>query len=283
MNLGAHMSIEGGVHIALQRGISIGCNAVQLFVKNNNRWKSPPLTEEHIKLFGKYAEKFDRKFILAHSGYLINLASPDKTLIRKSIQSMRDEMDRCDQLGIRGLVIHPGSHRGSGESEGIERIASNINRVLYANNSSKTMILLETTAGQGFTIGHKFEHLADIIDRVENKKMMGVCYDTCHTFAAGYDIRTRKQYEQTFEKFDRVIGFDRLELFHLNDSLAQLGTRKDRHTHIGEGKMGLEPFSYLVNDARFSGIPMILETPKGKGLEEDIRNLNTLRNLRNMV
>ncbi len=273
------MSIAGGVHLAMERGLSIGCRAVQLFVKNNNRWKSPPLKDEHIRLFRKRCENFRPDFIVAHSGYLINLASPEKPLMDKSAAALRDEISRCVRLGIPALVIHPGSHRGAGEKEGIERIASNINSILDGADTGNTRILLESTAGQGNTLGHRFEHLAGIISGIDHKDRIGVCYDTCHSFAAGYDIRTRKKYEETWDEFDRVIGLARLALFHLNDSLTGLGSMRDRHTHIGEGELGLRPFGYLVNDSRFSGIPMILETPKGKDLKEDIRNLEVLRSL----
>jgi deoxyribonuclease-4 len=280
MNLGAHMSIAGGVHRALERGARIGCNAVQLFVKNTNQWRSRRLSSEEISLFKKEKAAFAQNFVLAHASYLINLASPETKLLERSRSGFLEEMERARALGIPYIVIHPGSHRGSGEEQGLRRIAHSLDELLSKTGARSPQILLETTAGQGDTIGHTFEQLARIIDMVAASNMLGVCFDTCHVFAAGYDLRTKRAYEATLKKFDRVIGIERLKAFHLNDSLRTLGSRVDRHTHIGAGMIGLRTFSLLVNDARFLDRPMILETPKGTDDSNDIRNLTVLRGLR---
>jgi len=274
------MSIAGGVHRALERGTRIGCNAVQLFVKNTNQWRSRKLPPEEIRLFKKGKAAFAPNFVLAHASYLINLASPDAKLLERSRSGFLEEMERARALGIQYIVIHPGSHRGSGEEDGLRRIARNLDELLSMRKTGGLQILLETTAGQGDTIGHTFEQLARIIDMVAASNMLGVCLDTCHVFAAGYDLRTKRAYEATLKTFDRVIGIERLKAFHLNDSLRALGSRVDRHAHIGEGSLGLKAFSLLINDDRFFDRPMILETPKGSDDSNDIRNLAVLRGLR---
>ncbi|MDP7554879.1 MAG: deoxyribonuclease IV, partial [Nitrospinota bacterium] len=211
--------------------------------------------------------------------YLINLASPDPILHRKSIESFFNEMERCEKLRIPYLVFHPGAHVGSGEKAGLKKIAQSINVLLKRGKGFKVSLLLETTAGQGTTLGYKFEHLADIIKMVRQKKSIGVCVDTCHIFAAGYDITTQKGYKKTFEIFNKLIGFGNLKVFHINDSKKELGSRVDRHEHIGKGYLGLKPFEFLVNDRRFANIPKILETPKGPDLKEDVENLKVLKRL----
>ncbi len=280
MNLGAHMSIAGGVHLALRRGLSIRCHAVQLFVKSSNQWRARPLAREEIEAFHELKLRFDPRFILAHTSYLLNLASPDRTLRARSRKGFIEEMKRCEVLGIPYLVLHPGSHRGSGEETGIRTIAESLNHALYQTEGSKLVILLETTAGQGNSVGHTFEQLAAIIQLVDISDRVSICFDTCHAFAAGYDLRTKRAYEKTFRDFDSIIGLRRLRAFHLNDSLKDLGSKVDRHTHIGAGKLGLKAFSLLVNDPAFHDRPMVLETPKGPDLKEDIENLNLLRSLR---
>ncbi|HUV36627.1 MAG TPA: deoxyribonuclease IV [Patescibacteria group bacterium] len=280
MNLGAHMSIAGGVHLALERGLSIGCNAVQLFVKSSNQWRARPLAGEETGVFRELRLRFDPRFILAHGSYLINLASPDPVLLAKSRRSFIEEMRHCDILGIPYLVLHPGSHRGSGEETGIRTIAESLNLALYQREGSDLTILLETTAGQGNSVGSTFEQLAAIIELVDLDDRVGICFDTCHAFAAGYDLRTKRAYTGTFHDFDRIIGLERLRAFHLNDSLKGLGSHLDRHTHIGAGRLGRTAFSLLVNDPAFRDRPMVLETPKGPDLEEDIENLKLLRRLR---
>jgi len=280
VNLGAHMSISGGLPLALERGGSIGCNAVQLFVKNRNQWRARPLRRGEAAAFRKAAGAFKREFILAHSIYLINLASPEPDIAMKSKRGFLEEMRRAERLGIPYLVLHPGSHKGAGEAEGIATIVRNLDYVFEKTDGDRLIVLIETTAGQGNSIGHDFEQLAAIIEGVKNRNRLGVCFDTCHSFAAGYDIRTKRAYKKTFDHFDEVIGLERLRAFHLNDSLKGLGSRVDRHTHIGKGELGLEAFFHLVNDERFFDRPMILETPKGPDMKEDIRNLRILRGLR---
>jgi len=274
------MSIAGGVHLALERGRSIGCNAVQLFVKSSNQCRAKELSPAEIDLFHEKSASFAPGFVIAHTSYLINIASPDATLLGKSADSLLVELERCSLLGIRYLVLHPGSHRGAGVEQGIRTIAETVNRLFERKESGSTVILFEITVGAGNTIGSTFEELASIIDLVEDKSRAGICFDTCHAFAAGYDIRTRELYDATFKALDETVGLERLKAFHLNDSLGELGSRRDRHTHIGRGEIGTAAFSYLVNDARFMDRPMVLETPKGKDMKEDVENLTLLRNLR---
>lgn len=280
MNLGAHVSIAGGVHLALVRGRSIGCNAVQIFVKSPNQWRAAPLQEGEIALFREEARRFDPAFIIAHTSYLINLASPDRALLARSRKGFLLEAQRAEALGIPYIVLHPGSHRDSGEERGIAAIADSLNWIIGNMPDASIEILLETTAGQGYSIGHRFEQLARIIEGVEAEGRIGICYDTCHSFAAGFDIRTKNTYRKTFESFDSVIGLGRLKAFHLNDSLKGLGSRTDRHAHIGKGEIGLAGFRNLMRDKRFLDRPMILETPKGPEMKEDIENLAVLRKLR---
>lgn len=278
MYLGAHMSISGGLHRAIQLGDSINCGAIQLFTKNNNRWMSKELTEEEISLFKETWSGSGVKKIVAHTGYLINLANPTDNL-QKSMDSMDLEIRRAEQLGIPYLVLHPGSHLGQGEKEGIRRISDSLNMLVGRYPDYKVKILLETAAGQGTNIGYKFEHIAEILEQVDDLSHYGVCFDTCHSFSAGYDLRSEEVYNQTFESFDKLIGLKYLEVIHLNDSKTGLGSRRDRHEMIGEGELGIEPFRLLMNDQQFKDIPMILETPKEDGLESDQKNLNILYSL----
>jgi deoxyribonuclease-4 len=280
MNLGAHMSIAGGMHRALDRGRSIGCNAVQLFVHNTNQWRTRRLGPGERALFRENRGMFAPNFILGHSSYLVNLASNDKRILARSLDCFLDEMNRARSLGIPYLVVHPGSHRGAGEAAGVKRIASSLDEILSATGVSGPEILLETTAGQGDSLGASFDQLARILGAVRASGSLGVCFDTCHVFAAGYDLRTKRAYEETIRAFDLALGLERLKAFHVNDSKKQLGSRVDRHAHIGEGALGLKAFSYLMNDGRFIDRPMVLETPKGPDDSNDIRNLALLRGLR---
>ncbi|MCX5754369.1 MAG: deoxyribonuclease IV [Candidatus Krumholzibacteria bacterium] len=280
MNLGAHMSIAGGMHRALERGRSIGCNAVQLFVQNTSRWRTRKLDPGEIALFRKETGMFAPNFILAHSSYLVNLASNDGRILARSIECFLDEMNRASSLGIPYLVVHPGSHRGAGEAAGLKRIASSLDEILSATGVPGPEILLETTAGQGDSLGTTFDQLACIIGAVRAGGSLGVCFDTCHVFAAGYDLRTKRAYEETIRAFDLALGIERLKAFHVNDSRKELGSRVDRHAHIGEGALGLKAFSFLMNDERFFDRPMVLETPKGTDDSNDTRNLAVLRGLR---
>ncbi|MCK4538826.1 MAG: deoxyribonuclease IV [Candidatus Krumholzibacteria bacterium] len=280
MNLGAHMSIAGGIHLALERGRSIGCNAVQLFVKSSNQWKARPLPAEEISLFHEKAREYRSGFIMGHSSYLINIASPDAELLEKSRKALAIEIERCETLSIPWLVLHPGSHRGAGTEAGIRTVAESLDRVFEMTAGYKTSILLETTSGSGNILGSRFEELAAIIGLLQSPARIGVCLDTCHIFAAGYDISTKKDYNAVFKSFDSIIGLNHLKAFHLNDSKTPLGSGKDRHANIGEGEIGVEPFGFLVNDPRFIDIPMVLETPKGPDLAEDVETLALLRSLR---
>jgi len=276
---GAHMSIAGGFEKALGIGKSIDCQVIQIFTKNNLQWKAKKITKKECDGFHSLSKKLKIKQAIAHDSYLINLASPSPDQYRKSIEAFFDEVERCEMLQIPLHVFHPGSHSGSGEREGLKKIAQSINLIKKKKRGFNVSLLLETTAGQGSNLGYKFEHLAEIIKRVGEKESLGVCLDTCHIFAAGYDITTERGYHKTFEIFDKLIGLDKVKAIHLNDSKKELGSRVDRHEHIGKGFMGLEPFRLLVNDNRFTGVPKILETPKGSDLKEDIENLRILRSL----
>jgi deoxyribonuclease-4 len=280
MNLGAHMSISGGVHLALERGKSIDCDAVQLFVKSSNQWRAKKLSTEEIDLFHEKSGDYTPGFIIAHTSYLINIASPDPALLKKSADSLLVELQRCAVLGIPYLVLHPGSHRGAGVENGIATVARTINALYEKTSGDGTSILLENTAGAGNTLGSTFEELAAMIDGIEDKSRAGICFDTCHGFTAGYDIRTRRKYNAVFRALDETVGLDYLKAFHLNDSMKEFGSHRDRHTHIGQGEIGVDAFSYLVNDKRFVDRPMVLETPKGPDLAEDVENLALLRSLR---
>jgi deoxyribonuclease IV len=279
MLLGAHMSIAGGVFNAPARGRSVGCDTIQIFVKNANQWVGKPISDEEADKFQEAKKETGIDPVFSHNSYLINLASPDDALYEKSANAMLDELERSEKLKLPFLVMHPGSHVGSGEEAGLKRIAEALNNILAKTKGYKVKIALETTAGQKSNLGHKFEHLAYLIHAVKDKKRLCVCYDTCHTFAAGYDIRTKKAYEATFKEFDRVIGLNRICAFHLNDALKELGSNIDRHAHIGQGHIGEEGFRLLMNDGRFANIPMVLETPKGPDMAEDVMNLKVLRGL----
>jgi deoxyribonuclease-4 len=281
MKFGAHMSISGGLHRAFGHGERIGCDTIQIFSKNQQQWRAKPLTETDIAQFQAEQARTGLGPVVVHDSYLINLASPDDALFEKSVAAFGEELDRCAALGIPYLVMHPGAHMGAGEEAGLQREADAINRVLDAGTGGQTVVLLETTAGQGTALGWRFEHLARLIERTHHQERLGVCVDTCHILAAGYDIRTSDTYAATFAEFDRVVGLERIKVFHLNDSQKALGSRVDRHTHIGDGFVGLAAFRLLVNDPRFAELPMILETPKGDDLAEDIENLARLRALMN--
>jgi deoxyribonuclease-4 len=277
--IGAHMSISGGVFNAILAGEELGCTTIQMFTKNNNQWRAKELTSAEVDKFFEHQKRTGISPIVGHNGYLINLASPKDDIFALSKESMLVELQRAEKLGLPYLVMHPGSHLGTGEKEGIKKIAGTINWLHQKTLGYEVKICLETTAGQGSNLGYKFEQLAQIIELVKENQRMGVCYDTCHTFAAGYDIRTKKAYQDTFNEFDKVIGLSRLNVIHLNDAVKDLGSRVDRHTHIGEGRIGLEGFRLLMNDKRWEKIPKILETPKEGGTAKDIKNLSVLRSL----
>ncbi len=277
--LGAHMSIAGGLDLALSRITEVGGEALQIYTKNQRQWGSPALTEEAIHRFHTRWKKSGSMPVAAHDAYLINLASPDPVTLRKSVKAFSDELKRASRLGIPFLIAHPGSHLGKGVSAGIKGFANHLDQALTLAGTQDVTILLETTAGQGTNLGSSFEEIASMIERSHFASHLGVCFDTCHAFAAGYDIRTPETYSATLGSFDRVIGLDRIKFFHLNDSKYPLGSRVDRHEHIGLGEIGLESFRMLLNDPRFRLHPMVLETPKGKDLRHDKRNLKILRSL----
>jgi len=273
------MSISGGVDTAFDRGEQVGCDAMQIFTKNNNQWQAAPLKEEAVERYHRRQAETGITPVVAHASYLLNLATPDDELWHKSIEALVVEMERCDVLAIPYLVIHPGSHMGSGDDAGVARIAQALNVAHDRLPDAQVKITLETTAGQGTNLGYRFEHLAAMIASTEAEERLAVCYDTCHTLAAGYDFRTPDGYAEVFKQFEDIVGLGRLTVFHFNDSKKDLGSRRDRHAHIGEGSVGLEGFRYILHDPRFEDIPVLLETPKSKDLHEDVENLARLRAL----
>ncbi|MFC1557861.1 deoxyribonuclease IV [candidate division KSB1 bacterium] len=275
--LGAHMSIAGGIDKAILRGEKIGCRTIQIFTKSPNQWKAKSLSKEEIQTFKNLYKKSSINHICAHTSYLINLASPEKDMYLKSVQSIQMEISRCVLLNIPFLVLHPGSTKGKDVTFGIRRVSDALNKVYSKKTENNVMICIETTAGQGDNIGYRFEHIKEIIERTEPQ--IGVCLDTSHIFAAGYDIRDKKTYTQTLNEFDKIIGMDKLKVIHLNDSKKELGSRKDRHEHVGKGHIGLQAFRLLMNDKRLKNIPKILETPKGPDMKEDIQNMKILLKL----
>jgi deoxyribonuclease-4 len=275
------MSIAGGCDRAVRAAHDLKCETVQLFTKNNNQWRAQPLSTQQAAAFRSALAQTAITDPVAHTSYLINLGSPDDRLRAQSIDAMTVEVERCQLLGIPDLVVHPGAHMGEGERAGLARIARSLDEVHRRTQGMNVTIDLETTAGQGTNLGHRFEHLQWILERVAEPERLGVCGDTCHIFAAGYSLTTAEEYDETMDRLDRCIGLPRLRVWHLNDSLREQGSRVDRHAGIGLGRMGLAPFRHLVNDRRFQGLPMILETPKGieKGENLDARNLRALRRL----
>ncbi len=273
------MSISGGMYRAFERAALTGCTTMQVFTKNNTRWESPPYTPSDIEKYRAAAAGSALGPVFAHAAYLINLCAADAAILEKSRAALGDELRRCELLGIRGVIVHPGSHVGAGESEGIRRIAESLNMIHARTPGMHALTVLETTAGQGSSIGYRFEHLRAIIDLVDDAARMAVCLDTCHVYAAGYDIGTERGWESTTGDFDDILGFRRLAAVHVNDSMRELGSRIDRHDHIGRGRIGLPGFRLLMNDPRFRGVPKILETEKSDDMHEDIENMNVLRSL----
>jgi deoxyribonuclease-4 len=277
--LGAHTSIAGGIHNAIYSGARIGCDVVQIFSKNQLQWKGRKISQEDVDRFHAAIAETGVYPMTVHDSYLINLASPDPETYRKAFSAFIDELKRCEFLGIPYLVMHPGSHMGRGEATGIIAIADAVRNGYTEADCQNTVILLETTAGQGTNLGYSFEQLRDIIDQSQLEERIAVCMDTCHIFAAGYDLRTTESWNETKARFDRILGLEKLKIFHLNDSLQELGSRVDRHARIGKGQIGLEGFSALVNDTDLRQIPMILEIPCGnKAYQQDIRKLRRLVN-----
>ena len=279
MILGAHISTAGGLHQAFARGEAVGCNTVQIFSKNERQWQAKSLTEEQIAQFKAEATRAGLSPLMVHASYLINLAAPGDELWVRSTEACADELDRCAQLGIPYLVLHPGAHTGSGTEAGLKRVATAVDLIVEAGHGGDVKLLLETTAGQGTCLGGRIEELAAILDLLRNPERVAICADTCHLFAAGYDLATPEGYTATFDRLIELLGLDQIRAFHLNDSKGTLGSHLDRHEAIGEGEIGLEGFRQLINDSRFCGLPMVLETPKGKDGAEDRHNLATLRGL----
>ena len=276
MLLGAHRSTAGGLHQAIRSGQEIGCAAVQLFVKNCNQWEAPPLTPEAVETFRHTFQDSSLTTLVAHDSYLINLASPEPDLREKSIQALIVELERCAALGIPRLVTHLGAHRGAGEEGGLATLVASLNTIHRRGPDNSVRILLETTAGQGTSLGYRFEHLATVLESLEFPERVGVCLDTCHVFAAGYDLRTPESYAHTLSTFRRLVGDEKLEVFHLNDSRRERGSRVDRHARIGQGELGDEAFRCLLQDTHYTDRPMLLETP---GLENHAEDLARLRRL----
>ena len=292
LRIGAQMSIAGGVSKAVERALVHGCEALQIFTKNANQWRGKPLDPAEVRLFRERLEQTDITPVVSHASYLINLATTFPALREQSIAAFVDELDRAEAPGLLGVVIHPGTCTAGPDDEALRLIADAIREAFTARPRGKTMVLLEHTAGQGRTLGHRFEHLAAIIRHLRGSKRVGVCLDTCHLVASGYDITTETGYRDTFEHFERSVGLERLKAFHGNDSKRPCGSRVDRHEHIGQGCIGLEPFRMLLRDARFEGLPILIETEKTHGAERkgmivadplDVRNLETLRRLRDQA
>lgn len=279
MLLGAHMSIAGGTFNAFLHGEKYGCTTIQIFTKSSNQWRARELTDEESEKFHAEQKRTSINPVIAHDSYLINLCSPDDALLKKSREAFLVEMERCERLKIPHLVTHPGSHIDKGEDWGIKRIAESISWLHGRSEGFKVRITLETTAGQGSNLGYRFEQIASMIEQSSQPERLAVCLDTCHIFAAGYDIATREGYEKTISEFDRIIGLERLAVIHFNDSRKGPGSRVDRHEHIGEGEIGKEPFAFFMQDKRFEKIPKLLETPKGANGDMDKVNMAILREL----
>jgi len=277
--LGAHMSIAGEVGQALIRGKQVGCDCIQIFTKSSRQWASKPYTKEEIERFKHNLVETGIAMVIAHDSYLVNMGAPDKAMRLKSVEAVIDELNRCESLGVPFLVAHPGAHVGSGIETGIKTIAQSIDEAHAACKGFKVKLALEITAGQGSNLGHTFQQMAQIFDAVVENERLRLCFDTEHAFAAGYDLRTAQGYADTFGELDKFVGIKRLAAFHLNDSIKDINSHVDRHQHIGKGFIGLDAFRRLLNDRRFFGLPMCLETPKGPDLKEDIENLSTLRSL----
>lgn len=275
--LGAHVSIAGGIFNAPERGVQTGCGVIQLFTQNSNQWKGKAVTDQDAALFKEKLAASGLREVVCHDIYLINLASAPGDVQDKSIAAFREEMERCARLGIQKIIMHPGSHNGDGEEVGIRRICEAFDLLFSLVPQFTGKVLLENTAGQGTNLGYRFEHLQAIIEGTSHRNRFGVCFDTCHAFAAGYQIADRDGYRRTFEEFEKTIGLANLLAFHLNDSKKGLGCKVDRHEHIGAGALGLEPFRFILNDPHFAHAPKFIETPKEDGMDE--KNLQLLRSL----
>ncbi len=277
--IGAHESIAGGIHLAFERAERAGCRTLQVFTKNASQWRTKPLNESDIENYKTAASKSTIAPVIAHDSYLINLCARDPDIRKRSLLAFVDELQRCQQLGIPYLNFHPGAHLGQGEQAGIAGIVEALNEAHARTPHCPVISVVETTAGQGTVLGYRFEQIRMIIDGVADRTRMGVCIDTCHIFAAGYDLRSPEAYAATMKEFGDIVGFDRLVALHINDSKGEIGSRRDRHEHIGEGYIGVNGFRNIMTDQRLLRIPKILETPKGEDLREDMINLRLLRRL----
>ncbi len=278
MLIGAHLSISGGVDTAFKRAEDINCTALQIFTKSNRQWKAKPFATDEVERYHQRQAETGLP-VTCHASYLINIGSPKEETWQKSVDALEIELDRCEQLRIPHLVLHPGSRLKSSLAEGIAQVAKGLDEVHRRLPDHQVKVALEVMAGQGSNLGAAFEEIARIIEQTEQAERLAVCFDTCHVFAAGYDIRTEQGYERTISEFDQTIGLDRLAVIHVNDSVHEFGSRKDRHAHIGEGHIGLEPFGFFLNDPRFKETPFLLETPKENDPDDDVRNLAALRGL----
>jgi deoxyribonuclease IV len=277
--LGTHVSVAGGAHTAFARASQIGCTTMQIFVKNASQWKAKPLSAEDIESYKSAGSGATVSPVIAHAAYLINLCAQQPDTSRRSREAFEEELNRCEALGIMGLVVHPGAHLGAGEEAGIRQIAESLNEIHLRTPGFRTLTLLETTAGQGTTLGSSFDQLRHIIDGIHELERVAVCLDTCHVFAAGHDIRSPQGWEAMLDEFESKLGVRLLKAIHVNDSKKDLGSRVDRHEHIGMGRIGLEGFRFLMNDERLAGIPKILETEKSEDMHEDVENMNRLLSL----
>jgi len=278
---GSHLSIAGGYYKAANAAAALGMDTVQIFTKNNNQWKGKELTDADVQRFRDAVSEHGLQVPCSHDSYLINLASPKDELWEKSLEAYVIELERAEALGLSGVVMHPGSFVTSTEEEGLARVVKGINEAHRRTSGFQVQTWVEATAGQGTNLGHRFEHLGYILQNADESERFGICVDTCHIFAAGYGLKTQSEYDATMQEFDDKVGIDRIRAFHLNDSKREQGSRVDRHDHIGEGELGLEPFRFVINDPRFAELPMYLETKKEKrdGEEMDAVNLQTLKSL----
>ena len=277
--LGTHVSVAGGLATAFERAAATGCTTMQIFVKNANQWAAKPIAGDDLQRFRDAAASSSVRPVIAHAAYLINLCAKNPSILKKSRAAFEDELRRCEQLGVHALVVHPGAHLGEGEEAGLRLIAESLNRIHEQTPGFRVLTTIETTAGQGTTVGYRFEHLREIIDRVEDKGRMAVCMDTCHLFAAGYPVHTPDGWDEVIRSFDTIVGLSRLAAVHTNDSKKPFGSRLDRHEQIGKGMIGLEGFRKLMNDPRFSSVPKILETEKSEDMHEDVENMQRLKSL----
>ncbi len=276
--LGAHESVAGGIHLAFERIERAGGESLQIFTRNQRQWNPPPLKQEEIDLFKEAREKSGGMVVASHGSYLVNLATGKDELLEKSVNNFALELKRCAQLGIPYVVLHPGSHGGDGVAVGLERFSRGLDMAIE-RSGVEVQVLVETTAGQGTGLGSRFEELGYILENSKYPELLGVCVDTCHIFAAGYELRTAEGYQLTIDGLAKNVGLEKVCFFHLNDSKKGLGSKVDRHEHIGKGEIGLDGFRNLLGDDRFAGLPMTLETPKSESLVEDQQNLLTLRSL----